>query len=188
MGSYADLISTIFNAVDAERRLHNRAVAFTSALPDEDASRIMEAFAEKLVARTQKRVVMVDASAFHDLQPTDANQVLKQCMHTNVDNLLILSTAERAGGSSSEKLERIPGWHSTPQVRQAYLRSLCGNFDYVLIQCPALSESSDVKALAPIVDGVVVVVGTNGKRRRRVQPSHHLIEKLGGKFLGYILK
>lgn len=188
MGSYADLISTIFDAVDAERRLHNRAVAFTSAQPDEGVSDVVQVFAKNLAAKTKKRVVIVDASAFHDLQPTDANHVLRQCAPTGIDNLLILSAAERAEGASSEKLERIAGWHSTPQVRQAYLKSLCGNFDYVLIQCPALSESSDVKALAPIVDGVVVVVGTNRKRRRRVQPSQPLIENLGGKFLGYILK
>ena len=187
MGAYSELISTIFG-VDTERRSHNRAVAFTSALPDEGVNPIIEAFAENLAARRQKRVVIVEASAFHDLQPTDANQVLKQCIHTDIDNLLILSNAERAEDASSEKQERIAGWHSTPQVRQAYLKSLCANFDYVLIECPALSESSDVKALAPIIDGVVVVIGANGKRRRRVQPSQHLIESLGGKFLGYILK
>lgn len=187
MSAYSELISTLFEGVPSEGK-HNCAVAFTSALPEEDVSFVVHALAKTLAARTQKRVVIVDASAFHDLEPTDASQILRQCTKTGIDNLLILSATERAGRTSSEKPMRITGWHSTPQIRQAYLKKLCRNFDYVIIDCPALSASSDVKSLAPIVDGVAVVVGANRKRLRKAQTSQHAIESLGGKFLGYILR
>ena len=154
METYSELISTIFEAVDNEGRLHNRAIALTSHLPEEGVSHVVQSLAKNLAAKTQKRVIIVDASAFHDLEPTDANQILRQCTKTGIDNLLILSAAERSERGSSEKPKRITGWHSTPQIRQAYLKKLCWNFDYVIIDCPALSASSDVKALAPIVDGV----------------------------------
>lgn len=187
MGAYSELTSTIFGAVESEGRLHN-CVAFTSPLPEEGVSYVVQSIAKNLAAKTQRRVVIVDASAFHDLERTDANQILRQCTKTGIDNLLLLSAAEGVGRSSSERPMRITGWHSTPQIRQAYLKKLCCNFDYVIIECPALSASSDVKALAPIVDGVAVVVSRNRTRLRKVQTSQHVIESLGGKFLGYILR
>jgi Mrp family chromosome partitioning ATPase len=82
---------------------------------------------------------------------------------------------------------RIAGWHSSPQICHAYLKSLRLNFDYVVIDCPALSASSDVKALAPNILGVVVVVEAKKTRVRRRYTSRHVIESSGGKFLGYIL-
>lgn len=188
MGAYSELISSIFETVESDGRLHNCAVALTSPSSDEGVSYVVQALAKDLATRTQKRVVIVDARAFHDLEPTDANHILRQCTKTGIDNLLILSATERAGRGSSERPRRISGWHSTPQIRQAYLKKLCRNFDYVIIDCPALSASSDVKSLAPIVDGVAVVVGANRKRIRKSQTSQQTIESLGGKFLGYILR
>lgn len=186
MGGYSELISTIFEAANGEGRLHNRAVAFTSALPDESVSYVVQAFAKSLATKTRKRVVIVNAGAFHDLHQADTSQVLRECAPTGIDNLLILSAAEPAERRPSERPPRIIGWHSTPQIRQAYLKTLCENFDYVIIDCPALSASSDVRALAPIVDGVAVVVEANRKRRRKGPTSQTVIENLGGKFLGYI--
>ena len=187
MGAYSELISTIFEVVNTEGELHNRVVAFTSASREADVSSVVQSFARNLAAQTKKRVVIVDARAFHDLEPADANKVLRQCTPTGLDNLLILSAAERARRDSSKTPMRITGWHSTPQIRQAYLKTLCGNFDYVIIDCPAFSASSDVKALAPNIHGVVVVVEANRKRVRRAHTSQEVVESSGGKFLGYLL-
>jgi Mrp family chromosome partitioning ATPase len=187
VGAYSQLINTIFEAGDSECKLRNRVVAFTSALPEEDVSNVVQSFARNLAANTKKRVVIVDASAFHDLEPADANNVLRQCAQTDIDNLLILPPAERGGRVSKERPMRIAGWHSSPQIRDAYLNTLRGNFDYVIIDCPALAASSDVKALAPNIDGVVVVVEAKRTRVRQVHTSQHAVECSGGKFLGYIL-
>lgn len=187
MRAYSELINFIFDAGDSEGDLHNRVVAFTSASPEVDVSSVVQTFARNLAARTKKRVVIVDARAFHDLEPADANKVLRQCAQTDIDNLLILSAAARGERVATESFARIAGWHSNPQIRLAYLNTLRGNFDYVIIDCPALSASSDVKALAPNIHGVVVVVESNRKRVRRGHASQDVVEFSGGKFLGYIL-
>jgi Mrp family chromosome partitioning ATPase len=98
-----------------------------------------------------------------------------------------LPAAGRGGRVSTEIARRIAGWHSSPQIQQAYLKTLRLNFDYVIIDCPALSASSDVKALAPDIHGVVVVVGAKRRRVRRVHTSQDVVEAFGGKFLGYLL-
>ncbi len=187
MGAYPEIINTMFEAGDGEGKLHNRVVAFTSALPEEDVSYVVQAFAKKLAATTKKRVVIVDARAFHDLARADSKNVLRQCAHTKIDNVLILSAAGPGGRPSTETLTRIAGWHSGPQIQQAYLKTLRLNFDYVIIDCPALSASSDVKALAPNIHGVVVVVEARRKRVRRAYTSQDVVQSFGGKFLGYLL-
>lgn len=187
MAVYSALISTVFEAVDSEGISHNRAVAFTSALPEADVSYVAQSFARELAIQTQRRVVIVDASAFHDLQVTDSKQVLRQCKQTGFDNLLTLPALEPSEIVSAEAPQRIFGWHSTPQIRQTYLNTLRRNFDYIIIDCPALSASSDVRALAPIIDGVAVVVGSMRKRVRKAQTTQDVVEALGAKFLGYIL-
>ena len=187
MGAYSELINNIFEADDSEGNLHNRVVAFTSASPEADVSSVVQSLARNLAAKTKKRVVIVDARALHDLEPADSRNVLRQCAQTDADNVLILSAASRGSRVATEKTTRIVGWHSSPQIRQAYLKSLRSNFDYVIIDCPALSVSSDVKALAPNVYGVAVVVESRRKRVRRRHTSQHIVESAGGKFLGYIL-
>ena len=187
MGAYSALINTVFEAGDCEGKLHNRVVAFTSALHEEDVSSVVQLFAKNLASETKKRVVIVDARALHDLELADANKVLQRCAQTEIDNLLTLSTTGRGGHVSTEPPKRIAGWHSSPQIRQTYLKTLQGNFDYVIIDCPALSASSDVKALAPDIHGVVVVVEAKRKRVRRAHTLQHVVECFGGKFLGYIL-
>ncbi len=187
MGAYSELINTIFESGDSDGKLHNRVVAFTSALPEEDVSHVVQSFAKNLAAKTKKRVVIVDARAFHDLDPADSKNVLRQCVRTDIDNVLILSAAGGGGRVSTGRPMRIAGWHSSPQLRQAYLKTLRGNFDYVIIDCPALSAAADVKALAPNIHGVVVVVEAKRKRVRQIHTSQHIVEGSGGKFLGYIL-
>lgn len=187
MGGYSELINTVFEAGGSEGQLHNRVVAFTSALHQEDVSSVVQSFAKNLVAETKKRVVIVDARALHDLEPADANNVLQQCARTDIENLLTLSATGRGGHVFTEPPKRIAGWHSSPQIRQTYLKTLRETFDYVIIDCPALSASSDVKALAPDIHGVVVVVEPKRKRVRRAHTLQHVVECFGGKFLGYIL-
>jgi len=187
VGVHSELINILFEAGGSEGNLHNRVVAFTSASLEADVSYVVQSFAKNLAATTRKRVVIVDARALHDLEPADANSVLQQCAQTDIDNLLTLSATGRGGHVSTEPPRRIAGWHSSPQIRQTYLKTLRGNFDYVIIDCPALSASSDVKALAPDIHGVVVVVEAKRKRVRRTHTLQHVVECLGGKFLGYIL-
>lgn len=187
MGAHSELISLIFHAVDSGGQIRNRAVAFTSNASEAGVSYVVRSFAEILASETNKRVVVVEARAFHDLHPTDINHVISNCDETLIPNLMFLSVVETSDLTSSERSARLTGWHSTPQIRQAYLKALLQNFDFVMIDCPALSASSDVNALAPIVDGIAVVLDSNCSRHRQAQTSQHAIESAGGAFLGYIL-
>jgi MinD-like ATPase involved in chromosome partitioning or flagellar assembly len=187
-GFYLELIRTVFQAVDAQGKLRNRIVVFTSATPGEGVSHVVNILARELAAQTQNRVLHVEATALQNLQLVSPNQISRHCEETDIDNLLTLSvansTANLAAVSGSGKAS---DWESAPEYRAECLKALRWNFDYVLIDCPSPAVSSDATTLAPLVDGVSVVVKAAQTRRGQIQRCQQLLESAGGNFLGFIL-
>jgi hypothetical protein len=185
-GFYLELIRTVFQAVDDQGKLRNRVVAVTSATPGEGVSHVVNLLAEELAAQTQNRVLRVDPAALQNIRMTDPNQVSRYCEETEIDNLLTLSAAATTpsvvGGA-----RRASNWESTPEYRAECLKALRWNFDYVLIDCPSPAASSEATTLAPLVDGVCVVVKAGQTRRGQIQRCQQMIENAGGNFLGFIL-
>jgi Mrp family chromosome partitioning ATPase len=187
-GFYLELIRTVFQAVDEQGKLRNRVVAFTSATPREGVSHVVDMLARELAAQTQNRVLRVDSAALQNLKMVDPGRVSQYCEETEIDNLLTLSAAQTVprvavvGGS-----RKASDWESTPEFRAECLKALRWNFDYVLIDCPSPAGSSEVSTLAPLVDGVSVVVKAGQTRRGQIQRCQQVIEGAGGVFLGFIL-
>jgi Mrp family chromosome partitioning ATPase len=187
-GFYLDLIRTVFQAIDDQGKLSHRVVAITSATPGEGVSHVVDILAEELATQTQNRVLRVDATSLKSIQATDPNKIWLQCEETEIENLLTLSAAETAPAMRVIGAERtVGGWESAPEYRAECLKALRWNFDYVLIDCPATSVSSEAAMLAPLVDGVCVVVKAAQTRRGQVQHCQQEIENAGGSFLGFIL-
>lgn len=187
-GFYLELIRTVFQAVNDQGKLRNRVVVFTSATPGEGVSHVVNILAEELAAQTQNRVLRVEATALQELQLVSPNQIPRHCEETDIENLLTLSVSKSrpnlaaVGGSG-----RASDWESAPDYRADCLKALRWNFDYVLIDCPSPAVSSDATTLAPLVDGVSVVVKAAQTRRGQIQRCQQLIESAGGNFLGFIL-
>ena len=187
-GFYLELIRNVFQAVDEQGKLRNRVVAFTSATPGEGVSHVVNLLSEELAAQTQNRVLRVDGAALGNISVTNPNKVASLCEETEIDNLLTLSGAETAasvsvvGGS-----KRVTEWESTPEYRAECLKALRWNFDYVLIDSPSRAAAPEITALAPLVDGVCVVVKAAQTRRGQIQHCQQVIENANGNFLGFIL-
>lgn len=188
MGFYLELIRTVFQTVDGQGKLRNRVVALTSATRGEGVSYVVNVMARELAAQTQRRVLRVDAAAFGGLYLADPSHISSHCEETEIDNLLTLSGAESAphvmaargfGGASD--------WDSSSEYRKACLDALRWNFDYVLIDCQSAAVSSDATTLAPVIDGVAVVVKAAQTRSRQIQHCQEKIESAGGNFLGFVL-
>ena len=186
VGFYLELIRTVFQAVDGQGKLRNRVVAFTSATRGEGVSYVVNVMAKELATQTQRRVLLVHAEALGALCLADPSHISSHCEETEIDNLLTLSGAESVshvmaghGGASD--------WDSSSEYRKACLDALRWNFDYILIDCPSPSVSSDLTTLAPIIDGVAMVVKAAQTRRRQIQHCQEMIESAGGNFLGFVL-
>ncbi len=188
VGFYLELIRTVFQAIDAQGKLRNRVVAFTSATPGEGVSHVLNIVAKELAAQTQNRILLVEATALRNLHMADLSQISSHCEETDIDNLLRLRAPEAiayvAAGVGSRKGS---DWESAPEYRAECLKALRWNFDYVLIDCPSPAVSSDVSTLAPLIDGVVVVVKAAQTRRGQIQRCQQMIKSAGGNFLGFVL-
>ena len=188
MGFYLELIRTVFQAVDSQGKLRNRVVAFTSATPGEGVSYVVNMMAKELAAQTQKRVLHAEAEAFGGLYLADPNHILSHCEETEIDNLLTLSVAESSPHVTvAQGWSGASDWASGSEYRKACLDALRWNFDYVLIDCPSPAVSSEATTLAPLIDGVAVVVKAAQTRRRQIEHCQGLIESAGGNFLGFVL-
>lgn len=97
----------------------------------------------------------------------------------------------RMNGKVSSGISWLPvlegSWRGSPDYRATFLAQLRKRFPYVLIDCPSLKESTDVLSLAPIVDGVFLVVEANKTRKSQVAYLERTIEGAGGKIYGHLL-
>jgi Mrp family chromosome partitioning ATPase len=189
VGFYLELIRTVFQAVDGQGKLRNRVVAFTSATRGEGVSYVVNLMAKELASQTQKRVLLVEAEALGTLNLADPNHISNHCEETEIDNLLMLSVAELAPAHvlAARGLGGASDWNSSSEYRKACLDALRWNFDYVLIDCPSPSVSSEAITLAPIIDGVAVVVKAAQTRRSQIQYCQDVLKNAGGTFLGFVL-
>jgi protein-tyrosine kinase len=191
VGFYLELIRTVFQAVDEQGKLRNRVVAFTSAIPGEGVSHVVNIVAKELAAQTQNRVLLVDATVLENLYMADPSQISSYCEETEIDNLLRLSAPELmpnvANVAAVVSSRKAGEWESAPEYRAECLKALRWNFDYVLLDCPSPAVSSDVTTLAPLIDGVVVVVKAGKTRRSQIQRCQQMIESAGGNLLGFVL-
>jgi hypothetical protein len=188
VGFYLELIRNVFQAIDAGGKLRHRVVAFTSATDQEGVSEVVDLIAAELAAQTQKRVLRVEAAALQNLFLADPKHIARHCEETEIENLLTLSTAAAPMTFAGARGEiRVGDWESNPGYRTACLDALRWNFDYVLIDCAPPALSSDAVTLAPLVDGVSIVVKAGQTRRGQIQRCQQTIEGAGGKFLGFIL-
>ena len=188
MGFYLELIRTVFQAVNSQGKLRNRLVAFTSATPDEGVSYVVDLIAKELAGQTQRRVLHVEAAALQSLYLAEPGHIVRHCEETEIDNLLTLTVTEPAATvAASRGSLGVSQWDSSSEHRTACLDALRWNFDYILIDCPSPAISSEATMLAPLVDGVSVVVKAGQTRRGQIQRCQQMIEAAGGNFLGFIL-
>jgi len=188
VGFYLELIRTVFQAVNSQGKLRNRLVAFTSATPDEGVSYVVDLIAKELAGQTQRRVLHVEAAALQSLYLAEPAHIVRHCEETEIDNLLTLTVTEPAATVAASRGSRgVSQWESSSEHRTACLDALRWNFDYILIDCPSPAISSEATMLAPLVDGVSVVVKAGQTRRGQIQRCQQMIEAAGGNFLGFIL-
>jgi hypothetical protein len=123
-----------------------------------------------------------------NIRVPEASQIVRHCSETQLDNLLTLPAEAMVGGLVGlQKSGRVKDWYSDPEYRAACLKALRWNFDYIIVDCPSLDVSSDATLLAPLIDGVAIVVQAGKTRRGQIQRARQTVENVGGEFLGFVL-
>ncbi len=166
-------------------------IAVTSSLPSEGKSTTAANLAITL-AHSNKRVILVDADlrrpSLHKifgLSGAGLTNVLVgggDCLETcsNFENFsLKILTSGPLPPNSSELL--------ASSKMKFVLQELSGFADFVILDCPPVLGFNDALALAPLIDGYLLVVGSGKVPRNAFMQTKEQLAKVGAKIIGAIV-
>jgi hypothetical protein len=165
--------------------------AFTSPQTGEGVSYTAQSFAVELAQRGGKRTLIADVRRLARVNMVYQSAVSRHCFRTNVPNLWTLPAEDESEAAEDfqndkRQLQRY-GINSELELSQSNLRTLRSAFDYILLDCPAMSVSDEAALLASETDGVMVVVEADGTKREQILNVKEAIEAADGKLLGFVL-
>jgi protein-tyrosine kinase len=146
----------------------------------------------RVLASSGSNVLLIDGNlrnaSLHLLLSADNHSGLKQMLasqaetpglvQTPAPGLNLLSTGQ--AGELKEPLR-------LNKVFEQFVQSAKNKYDIVLIDSPPVLCWSDAMLLAPLVDGVVVVLGTGKIKADEVRVVRERIEHAGGRIIGSVL-
>lgn len=157
------LLSRIFRR-NGENSNRGFVIALTSAHPSAGVSYITNALATALDQQGHQITLLLNGR--HLGQPDGSSVSLEQPL----------------GADASPD-----NWHSNQSRLAIYLNNLRHEYRYVVIDCPSLKETEHALVLAPLVDGIVVVVEANRTQKEQLRYAERTLESAGGRILGHVL-
>jgi Mrp family chromosome partitioning ATPase len=180
-GELERLIYTLFQGQTGGMK-QATCVVFTSALPGEGVTHVVRQVGLELAKHQNKRTLIVDSRQLQNLGPRDLGLIEQAVRRSNGDRVCVvtMSGRNREAGARSH-------WQGDPQFREECLQTLARFFSYILVDCSAISTSAAVVSLAPLADGVVLVVQAGRTKRSQIQFAEEFLRLANAKFLGYVL-
>lgn len=162
------LLQQIFRIKSHERR-SGVVVAITAPHRAAGVTQVTEALADQLGGDNGGDVVALDARALEEIKSSTGKRLAVE----------VVPPGYRMGP--------LAHWKDGYSFRAGILHRLRTQYQYVLIDCPSLQESQEVLNLAPLVDGVIVVVEANRTRKAQIAFLERSIGEARGHILGHVL-
>ncbi len=194
----AGVESEILNLVQRVFILHAgpqapKVVAFCGIDEGAGCSWVCARAGEALAAQPPGRVCVVDANlrspSLHDQFRVENLEGFLDAMRDGrpVDGFVRPTWSERlwvmtAGAASSD-----PHGALNPAKLKSRITELRDEFDYLLIDTPAMSLHADAALLGRIADGVILVIGSASTRREPARIAKESLESAGVPVLGAVL-
>jgi Mrp family chromosome partitioning ATPase len=151
-------------------------VAITSPTPGSGVSHITRALADSLRKGGDQVAISLDCWHLeHDRwDTTDSGSITRQ---------KAVNTFWEPRGSEGF----LHNWYSVQQTVAASVNKLRSKYRYILIDCPSLKETPDALRLAPLVDGIVLVIEANRTQKEQILYAERTLERAKGRILGHVL-
>jgi hypothetical protein len=161
------------------------AIAFTSANSGEGVTHTVEALLRGLSRDASCRTLVADSRYLRRLT-RPAVEVLELCqpLAAAYPGVLFALLDPQDDG---RMYVGNHSWEGSWEYRRDVMDQLQLQFDYVVIDCPALRESNDILSLAPFVAGVILIVEASKTRRDQILHAEKSIEFAHGHLLGHVL-
>ncbi len=175
--SYDGLLSRLFSKPRREND-YGFVIGITSPQPGAGVSTITHSLALELGQDDGGSVAALPFSQLLQLDPRE----LGGRYHSE----LRMQEVELRSESRSEPRSRTD-WHHAQLNRAAAIDALRRSYDYVLIDAPSLKSGYDALSLAPMVDGMILIVEANKTKKEQILYAERAIRGANGRLLGHIL-
>jgi Mrp family chromosome partitioning ATPase len=175
---YRGLIYRVFQP--RSDALRGAAIAVTSPHYGAGTSYVVRSLAAELASYAGNRILQVDLAT---LAGTLRNQEeLIECIsQTSVEGIFEIAYRTINGTGPATY------WHANIDHRRACIDTLRQQFQYVIFDCPAVLESGETLGIAPLIDGIFLVIESDKTTRDEVAETERQIESGGGRIYGTIL-
>jgi len=141
------------------------------------ASFVYAALSRLLAARSRKRVLQADCADLFVASGLPPAELLSRCWFTEQPGRWKFSAPRLAG---------LPDDAPEGNLSSA-MEVLDSQFDFVLLDCGAITASGRLWQLAPLIDDLLLVVAAGETRRDQVIFAQRIIEQSGAHLAGCIL-
>ncbi len=178
--AYDSLLYTVFQQLRAAST-EGVVVAMTSAASGEGVTHSVTALLNSLSKDGSRRILQVDSRQLRETTcaPASLTRYFKP-IATNIFEF-------KSGAAQAAPVNINHSWTGNWQYRRDCIQQLRSSFDYILVDCPAIKSAGDVFSLAPLVDGVIMVIEAGKTRVDQILHAEKSIEFARGKLIGHIL-
>jgi Mrp family chromosome partitioning ATPase len=144
------------------------------------ATFVLRSLARLLAAKSRKRILQADCLDLFSTSSLPPADLLAHCWFTDQPGRWVLSPSSERGPA------RVPESGPEGSLRHA-MSVLDSQFDFVLLDCGAVTASGNLWRLAPVIDDLLLVVAAGETRRDQVLYAQRIIEQSGARLSGCIL-
>jgi capsular exopolysaccharide synthesis family protein len=170
-----------------------RTVVMTSALRGEGKSVATVNLALALAEMPGIHVLLIDANmhspSVEECLSMPRRQGLSELLSGRLplDHAIRVTSVPNVAVLGAGSVARNPSELLASERMKTLLSSLKRRYNYVVIDTPEATTTSDASLLGAIADGVVLVVRQNTTPRQYVEQTYNLLESLGANVLGTLL-
>ncbi|AST58627.1 tyrosine protein kinase [Thermoanaerobacterium thermosaccharolyticum] len=170
-----------------------KSILITSSLPNEGKSTIIKNLAYAL-AMTGVKVIVVDC----DLRNPTVHQMFKIPNMGGLTNIIVEDDRYEKYVISDKEFDNLGIITSGPippnpseligsNRMKSFLNKLKENYDYVLLDAPPVLLVTDPTVLAPVVDGVILVIQANKTEIEATKRAKEILTNVKANILGAVL-
>ncbi|WP_461207726.1 CpsD/CapB family tyrosine-protein kinase [Clostridium sp. DL1XJH146] len=176
-----------YSSIDNDKKT----ILVTSAGPGEGKSTTLCNLALTL-AKAEKKVLILDC----DMRKPSVHKKMRLSNKEGLSNYLagevelndIIQIFDRnVYVVTSGSVPPNPSEILSSRKMKAFIEEAKDEYDHILIDTPPVIAVTDAQVLAPIVDGVILVVASKQAEKEAVVQAKELLEKVGANVLGAVL-
>lgn len=139
---------------------------------------VVDTLARDLATRSRKRVLQADCADLLAATPLPSNEIIAHCFYTDQAGRWRLAVSRANRGPRALLPEGNP---------RDVIRVLDSHFDFVLLDCGAITGQGWLWRVAPMLDDLFLVVAHGETRSDQVRYAQQLIAQAGARISGCVL-